>query len=114
LGQKDHLHILWTNGDIETSRLMVLMYARNAMLDNWWKEVTVIVWGSTARLAAENPIIKADIKMAQHVKVKFSACLACARQLGVENELREMNIETKYWGEELTELIKNREMLLTV
>ena len=31
-----HLHILWTNADPETSENMVMMYARNAMLNEWW------------------------------------------------------------------------------
>lgn len=39
---KEHLHILWTNADVTTAKLMVMMYARNAMKNGWWKEVTVI------------------------------------------------------------------------
>ena len=32
---KEHLHILWTNADVTTAKLMVMMYARNAMKNGW-------------------------------------------------------------------------------
>ena len=48
------LYILWTNDNLDTSRFMVMMYATNSRLKGWWDGVTVIIWGATARLAAEN------------------------------------------------------------
>ena len=39
---KEHLHILWTNADVTTAKLMVMMYARNAMKNGWGEEVTVM------------------------------------------------------------------------
>ena len=66
------LHILWTNADVETSRYMVLLYAKNSMLRSWWDEVTVIVWGAPARLIAENEEIAAELRVAQDAGVKVS------------------------------------------
>ena len=60
---KDELHILWTNADIITSEKMMFMYARNALLNRWWKKVTVIIWGATEKLAAENKIIQGRIEV---------------------------------------------------
>lgn len=108
------LHILWTNADLDTSRLMVMMYAKNSILRNWWENVTVIVWGATARLAAENLEIQEEIKAAQQAGVRFSACIACARELGVVDELEALGIEVKSWGPPLTELLKNNEKLITI
>ena len=59
---KEHLHILWTNADVTTAKLMVMMYARNAMKNGWWKEVTVIVWGATVKLLAENEELQEELK----------------------------------------------------
>lgn len=112
--ERDRLHILWTNADIDTSRFMVLMYARNGLLREWWKHVTVIIWGATAKLAAQNPIIQEELKIAAHSGVEFSACVACAEQLGVVEELKALGIEVKPWGQSLTELIKNGEHLITI
>ena len=109
-----HLHILWTNADIETSVYMVMMYAKNSMLRKWWDRVTVIIWGKTARLAAEDRMMQEQIKLAQLSGVEFSACISCASQLGVEEKLRELGIEVIPWGAPLTELLQSGAPLLTV
>ena len=71
----NRLNILWTNADILTSDKMVMMYATSGMLEHWWGAVTVIIWGATAKLVAENELIQNKIKMPntqvyifQHVK----------------------------------------------
>jgi hypothetical protein len=114
MSESNRLFILWTNADILTSDKMVMMYATNSMLKHWWGEVTVIIWGATAKLAAENTTIKEKIKMAQHAGVKFSACKACADQLGVSEVLTDLGVELIYWGEGLTEILKENEKLITV
>ncbi len=114
MSQSKKLFILWTNADIITSDKMVMMYATNSMLHQWWDEVTVIIWGATAQLVAENAMLQDKIKIAQHVGVNFTACKACADQLGVSEKLAELNIEVIYWGEGLTEIIQDNEKLITV
>ena len=111
---KNSLHILWTNADPVTSEKMVMMYATNAMINGWWESVTVIIWGATAKLVAENAQIQESIKVAMNVGVKFSACIACARQLGVIEKLEALGIEVIAWGQPLTEILKGNEKLLTV
>jgi hypothetical protein len=114
MSKSNKLFILWTNADVITSDKMVMMYATNSMLHNWWDEVTVIIWGATAKLVAENAMLQEKIKIAQHTGVNFSACKACAEQLGVSEKLVELDIEVIYWGEGLTEIIKENEKLITV
>ena len=108
------LYILWTNADLLTSEKMVMMYATNSMLKYWWKEVTVIIWGATAKLVAENQMIQEKIKLASQVGVKFSACKACTDQLGVTDQLLGMGIEVIFWGSGLTEILKENEKLITI
>ena len=112
--EKNSLHILWTNADKDTSLRMVMMYATNSMIEHWWDEVTVIIWGATARLVAEDAQIQESIKVAMNVGVKFSACIACARQLGVVEKLESMGLEVIAWGRPLTELLQGNEKLLTI
>jgi hypothetical protein len=111
---KRTLHILWTNSDLETSRYMVMMYARNSMLRQWWGGVTVIIWGATARLVAENEIIQDEMKTAAQAGVKFTACIACARQLGVTEKLEALGVEVISWGPPLTDILRDHGHLLTV
>ncbi len=111
---KDRLYILWTNADLDTSLRMVMMYATNSMARHWWGQVTVIIWGATAKLAAENAQVREAMQVAMNAGVKFTACIACARQLGVIEPLEAQGIEVVGWGEPLTMLLKNNEKLITV
>lgn len=111
---KGHLYILWTNDNPITAEHMVMMYSKNAVLRNWWDKVTVIIWGATSKLVAEDDNIQKLIKDGQGTGVKFSGCLACANNLGTTEKLTELGIELKLWGESLTELIKNGEFIITV
>ena len=108
------LYILWTNDNLVTSEKMVFMYAINAKRHAWWENVTIIVWGATAKLAAENPDIQQLITEAQLEGVHITACKACADQLGVTQNLEDMDIEVIYWGEPLTRLLKEDKKLITI
>ncbi|MFI3230215.1 MAG: DsrE family protein [bacterium] len=110
----EKLNILWTNDNPEIAHSMVFMYATNSKLNGWWEYVDIIIWGPTAKLVAEDKNIQEKIKMAQHVGVNMVACIACANQFGVVNDLQDLNINVKAMGEPLTELIKNDERLITI
>jgi hypothetical protein len=114
MDKSKELHILWTNDNLDTSQFMVMMYATNSMLNQWWDSVTVIIWGATAKLVAENDTIQERLKIAQHAGVKFSACVACARQLGVVEKLETLGVEVIGWGEPLTNIIQGGKPLITV
>jgi len=111
---KDKLHILWTNADPMTAEMMVLMYAKVAAMRGWWQQVQVIIWGATAELVARDEHIRALIREAQLEGVHFSACQACAENLGVKQALLDLDIEVIFWGEPLTQLLKQDAKLLTV
>lgn len=106
------LYILWKDGSVETSRYMVLFYATNSLMNHLWENITVILWGAPVKLAVENEAVREEMKVAQHVGVKFSACASCARRLGVTEELEALGVEVVPWVEPLTELIKNGETIL--
>ena len=109
-----HLHILWTNSDPGTSHNMVMMYATNCKLKDWWEEVTVIVWGSTAKYLAEDENIQEKMKTAMNVGVKFSACIGCAKNYGIVEELEALEVESISWEPLLTDILQNNKPLLTV
>ena len=111
---KTHLYVLWTNDNPITAEKMVFMYTINSLIHGWWKKVTLIIWGATAKLVAEDANIQKKIKAALDAGVHITACKACADQLGVTETLEKLNIEVKYWGQPLTEVLKNNEHLLTI
>lgn len=114
MSESNKLYILWTNADVLTSEKMVMMYATNSMMNHWWDDVTIIIWGATAKLAAENAMIQEKIKIAAHYGVHISACRACAEQLGVTDKLEELGIEVIYWGDGLTGILKGNDKLITI
>ena len=108
------LHVLWTNSNVNTSRMMVMMYVRNAMLHRLWDNITVIIWGDTARLVATDAIIQEEILLAKQAGVHFSACIACAINLGVREDLEALGIEVISWGIPLTQLLQEDKKILTI
>jgi hypothetical protein len=114
MSAKSHLYVLWTNDNPVTAEKMVFMYTVNSLLKGWWDKVTLIVWGATAQLVAENAEIQAKVKAAREAGVHITACKACADQLGVTDTLEGLGIEVIYWGVPLTELLKNDEKLITI
>jgi len=84
------------------------------MMKGWWNKITVIIWGSPAKLIAENEKIRGRIEECRIAGVEFTACISCADQLGVSDTLRELGIEVKPWGKDLTDLLQSGKHVLSV
>lgn len=109
-----HLHIIWTNADLVTSEHMVMMYAKNSMLNGWWDKVTVVLWGATQRLALENEAVRTEMEFARDAGVEFSACSSCAANLELIEALEKEGIEVIRWGQKLSQLLQNGKHVLTL
>ncbi len=114
MSKKTHLYVLWTNDNPITAEKMVFMYTVNSLIHGWWEKVTLIVWGAPAKLVSEDDNIQKLVKEALEAGVHITACKACADQLGVTETLEKLNIEVKYWGIPLTDILTNDEKLLTI
>jgi hypothetical protein len=110
----EELLILWTNDNVGTSMNMVLMYAENAKVKRWWEEVTLLIWGSTAKLVCENEKIENYIKILLKEKVRVIACKQCAENYEVVEKLEKQGIEVFYTGQFLTEWIKENKKYITI
>ena len=110
-----HLHILWTNADPTTGKLMVMMYAKYSMKNGWWDECTVILWGATTKLMAEDKAMQAEMAtLQQEYGIKFVGCITCAKELNVVDELTALGVELEPWGPHLTRLLQTGAPLLSV
>ncbi len=103
---KKHLYIIWTNADPVTAEHMVMMYSTNAKLNDWWDEVTVVVWGATQKLLVENKAVQLKMEIARQAGVEFSACISCARNLNLVDKMEELGIECIRWGQRTSEIIQ--------
>jgi len=114
MSNKKHLYVLWTNDNRITAEKMVFMYTVNSLLKGWWEKVTLIIWGAPVKLVSEDEDIQKMVKKALEAGVYITACKACADQLGATEILEKLNIEVKYWGVPLTDLLQSNEKVLTI
>lgn len=111
--EPSHLVILWTSADRDVALKMVFMYALNSKKYEWWKDITFIVWGPSAKLLSEDIELQDQLKVMDKAGIELKACKACADQYGVAAKLEELGIEVIYIGKELTDYIKGDYEVLT-
>ncbi len=110
----DRLIVLWASGDREVALKMVFMYTFNAKDKGWWKDITLIVWGPSARLLSEDETLKSYIVKMREAGIKLEACKACADMYGVSRDLEELGIEVKYMGTPFTDYLKGKSRIITL
>jgi hypothetical protein len=99
---------LWTSGDKEAATKMAFMYSRNCKRFNWgWKDVTLIVWGPSSKLLAQDKELQEHIIDMKEAGVKLFACKKCTDSYDISEDLRKLGIEVKYMGKPLTDYLRN-------
>ncbi len=109
----EKLVVLWTSGEREVALKMVFMYTLNSKLREWWKEVTLIVWGPSAKLLSDDEDLKIHIEKMIEIGVEVVACKACSDEYGVSEKLLALGIDVKYMGQPLTAYLKEDVKLIT-
>lgn len=104
--KNDKLVVLWTSGDREVAISMVFLYAYNAKAKGWWNDVTLVVWGPSAKLLSEDKELQEHIMKMKDDGVELLACVRCAERYGVVETLEEMGFEVIKMGIPLTEYLK--------
>ena len=107
------LAVLWTSGDPEVATKVAFMYTLNAKRQGWFDEVTLIVWGPSAKLLSENVELQEAVVGMAEEGVEVVACKACADSYGVAEALTGLGVEVKYMGQPLTEMLKSDWKVIT-
>jgi hypothetical protein len=104
----DELVVLWTSGDREVALKMAFMYTFNSKRFKWgWKNVTLIVWGPSSKLLAQDKELQEHIVDMKEAGIKLQACKKCTDLYGVSNNLKRLGVEVKYMGKQLTDYLRN-------
>jgi hypothetical protein len=111
--KQEKLFVMWSSGDKEVATKMVFMYTFNAKRRGWWNDISLIVWGPSAKLVSEDKELQAKIKEMKEAGVELLACKACSDSYGVSDTLEQLGIEVKYMGEPLTQLLKEDHKIIT-
>jgi hypothetical protein len=109
----DKLVVVWTSDDPYVAERVALMYTHAAKTAGWFSEVTLIIWGPSAKLSAENIKVQEKLKAMQKDGVVIEACIVCANEYGVTDELRNLDFVVKGMGSPLTDYLKSGSKVLT-
>jgi hypothetical protein len=109
----EKLVIIWTSGDREVAFKMVFMYTFNSKRHVWWDDVTLIIWGPSAKILSEDQELQAEIKKIIDAGIVVKACKGCSDQYGVSEKLEEIGVIVLYIGKELTDYIREERHILT-
>ena len=110
----NELYVLWKSGDKEVALSMAFMYTFNSKTRGLWDEVTLIVWGPSAKLLATDDEIQGRVRQMIDAGVHVTACIACAQMYGVVEILENLGIDVKSMGIPLTELLQSGKNVLSV
>jgi len=110
----DKLVMVWTSGDKEVAIKMVFMYTLNSKRKGWWQDVTLVVWGPSAKLLSEDKELQDYLAKIKAAGVELQACKACADMYGVSEELEKLGVDVIYMGQPLTSYLKEGISVLTV
>jgi hypothetical protein len=111
---QDQLLVVWTSGDRDVALKMVLMYAGNAKKYGWWEDVTLLVWGPSQKLLAEDDVLQAEIRAGIDLGIRVIACKACADSYPVTEKLESLGVEVFYTGMFLTDWLKSGVPVITL
>jgi len=109
----DKLVIVWTSDDPYVAERVALMYTHAAKTAGWFNEVTLIIWGPSAKLTAENLKIQEKLANMQNDGVVIQACIVCADAYGVSDDLKKLNFDVKGMGKPLSDYLKSGAKVLT-
>jgi len=108
----EKLVIIWSSADRDVALNMVFMYTSNSKKFGWWDDITLVVWGPSAKLLAEDQELQVYIKSMIDTGIVVKACKLCSDNYGVSGKLKELGIIVKYMGE-LTVYIQEGRKILT-
>jgi len=109
----DKLLIVWSSGEIEVAKKLVLLYGSVILPRGYWNEAHLMVWGPSAKLLAENTELQEMVSTVIKSGVKASVCVVCSDDYGVTEQLRSLGIEPTHTGEFLTQALKSDWKVIT-
>lgn len=103
------LVVLWSSDNKEVFTKMIYIYTLNAKRSKWWENVTFIIWGPSAVLLAEDEEVQKSLEKLHEAGVDLEACLWCTDQYNVTEAIKNMQVDVKYMGTQLTKYMKSNE-----
>ncbi len=113
MNKQNKLVTVWTSADKMVAERMALMYTHAAKRAGWFKDVTLVIWGPSAKLIAEDVALQEKVEKMIADGIKVQACVACTNLYGVSDKLRGFGIEVIPMGVPLTNYLKQDYNVIT-
>ena len=79
----------------------------------WFDVVHIVVWGPSAKLLTEDKELQKQMQAMREAGVVTEACIACARNYGVVDELKALGLDVRGMGPPLSERLQADWKVLT-
>ncbi len=109
----DKLLIVWSTAEIEVAKKMVLLYSSVILPRGYWERAHLMIWGSSAKLLAENEALQEIVSQIKATGVELSCCVVCSDEYGVTEKLATLGIEMIHTGELLADALKDDWKVIT-
>ena len=97
--------VIISTGEAEKARTGVL-YAVNALRQNWMESVALIFFGPAEALLLENSQLQAQVELFQEQRGEAVACQYIADNENLSSRLTALGVEVRYVGKLISDLIK--------
>lgn len=104
---KNKLLIVWSSGEKEVAQKLVLLYGSVMLERKYWDEATIMIWGPSAKLLANDIELQKQFKTVQDSGVAFNACVVCSDEYGVSQQLSALGVSLIHTGEMLTHSLQS-------
>lgn len=104
------LLIVWSSGEKEVAKKLILLYGSVMLERGYWDEATIMIWGPSAKLLAEDSEIQERMVAVKNTGVSFNACVVCTDDYGVSQTLKNLGVELIHTGEMLTHALQSEEV----
>jgi len=104
---QNKLLIVWSSSDREVALKLILLYGSVMLERKYWDEATIMIWGPSAKLLAEDRELQERFKVVQESGVVFNACVVCSDDYGVSEKLSSMGVALIHTGEMLTQALQS-------
>ncbi len=110
---ENKLVVIWSSDDPMVAKRIALMYPHAAKRNQWFEEVTLVIWGPSAKLIAEDTELQNKLEQMKKDGIVIKACIACANEYNVTDRLKDLGYDVIPMGEPLTEYLKAEYKVLT-
>jgi hypothetical protein len=104
--QKELL-IVWSSGEKEVAKKLILLYGSVMLERGYWDKATIMIWGPSAKLLAEDKELQEQFEVVKKSGVVFNTCVVCSDEYGVSKELEALGVSLIHTGEMLTEALQS-------